>query len=62
VSFTYKLISFFQSHQDNVGSAVGLLASTSEGRNIHMKVVQASERKPLPNQMQYEPLLKKRNQ
>ena len=62
MSFTYKLISFFQSNQDNGGSTVGLLASTLEGRNVYMRVVLASERKPLPKQMQYELLLKKRNQ
>jgi len=56
------LISFFQSNQDNAGSRVDLLASTSEGRNVHMRVVLSSERKPLPQQMQYELLMKKRNQ
>ena len=47
VRFTCKLFSFFQSNQDNGGSAAGLLALTWECRNGHMRVVLASERKPL---------------
>jgi len=62
VSFTYKLFSFFQSNQDNGGSTVGLLAITWVCRNVRMKVVLVSERKPLPKQMHYELLLKRGNQ
>jgi len=59
VSFTCN---FFQSNQDNDGSTVGSLALTWECRNVHTRVVLASERKPLPKQMHYELLLKRRNQ
>ena len=62
VRFMCKLFSFFQSNQDNGGSTVGSLALTWECRKIHMRVVLARNRKPLPKQMHYKLLLKRREQ
>ena len=60
VRFACKLFSFFQRNQDNGGSTAGLLALTWECRNIHMRAVLVSDRKPLPKQMNYKLLLKRR--